>query len=189
MDQATYYEVVRISAESLEPSDAWATLVAYLESASGTPLPDLRSVDVHADVVSVQHQLERVVHAQPLPENLNAVYFGLFDTVENNDNRGIGFYVSGVEAFDPNDGDSLCSPAWWPDGRYLSSTCLDAIKAAELAAQSTMMPELRALLGYAGQLGAALIVVRFAAGGLFVGLKRVVGFDSGDFAELPEQRR
>ena len=41
------------------------------------------------------------------------------------------------------------------------------------------------LLAYAGELGAAMIVSRFASEDLFVGLRRVVGFDSGDFAELP----
>lgn len=186
MDQvASYYEVVRISAEFVDPINAWATLVAYLESVSGTPLPDLRTVDVQADLAQIQRQIERLVQSEPPPENLKAVYFGLFDTSDDDDNRGIGFYVSGVEAFDTNDGDSLCSPAWWPEGRYLSSASLDAIKAAELAAGSSEKTDLHSLLGYAGQLGAALIVVKFAAGIPFTGLKRVVGFDSGDFVELP----
>ena len=41
-------------------------------------------------------------------------------------------YVSGVEGFNPEDGDSLCGPARWPDGRYLQSAALDAIRALEV---------------------------------------------------------
>ena len=68
--------------------------------------------------------------------------------------------------------------------RYLSSSSLDAMKSAEIAAVESQEDELSALLGYAGQLGAAMIVTRFASNGCFPGLKRVVGFDSGDFAQL-----
>jgi hypothetical protein len=54
----------------------------------------------------------------------------------------VGYYLAGVEGFDPDDVDSLCDPAWWPEGRYLQSMLLQAVK------------------------------------------NRVVGFDSGDFAEF-----
>jgi hypothetical protein len=37
-------------------------------------------------------------------------------------------------------------------------------------------------LSYAGQLGTALLVSKFASAGVFAGYRRVVGFDSGDFA-------
>ena len=182
---AAFHEVVRISAECRHPTDGWLALVAYLESAAGTALPNLRSVDVAGDVRGVREQLEQLLQSEPMPRNLNAVWFGLFDAIEDDHKRTIGFYVAGVEAFDVNNGDSLCDPAWWPEGRYLSSTSLDAIKSAELAAASSKNPNVAAVLGYGGQLGAALIVVKFASAHLFGGLKRVVGFDSGDFSELP----
>ena len=101
--------------------------------------------------------------------------------------QGIGYYVAGVKGFDPSNDDTLCGPAWWPKGRYFVSEALDVVKELENEADEL---ELKAgeFLGYAGQLGAALIVSRFAASGLEKGRQIVVGFDSGDYAVVKGAR-
>lgn len=92
-----------------------------------------------------------------------------------------------VNRFDRRADDSLCDPVWWPEGRYLKSAALDAVKQVELAAAEAGDEAMRSLLSYAGQLGAALLVTKFASRGLFAGLPRVVGFDSGDLAVLDDR--
>jgi hypothetical protein len=180
----TFDDVLRMARQAEDVGAAWEGLVAYLEDRSGEPLPHLAGVDVKRDVEGVRRQLLKLVRTEPPPKDLNAVYFGLFDTVSDDGERGIGYYVAGVRGFDPNDGDSLCNPAWWPDGRYLRSQALNAVKHEEVSAGVRGQTDLRALLGYAGQLGAALLVSKFASSGLFPGHHYVVGFDSGDFAEI-----
>jgi hypothetical protein len=185
MDLApTFHDVVRIARAALDPASGWHSLVDYLEQHGLHSLPQLRSVDVQEDVRRIRRQLVELIEGEPPPKDLNAVYFGLFDTSDEEGAEGIGYYIAGVRRFDPEDGDSLCHPAWWPEGRYLSSSALDSIKDVELSFVASGEGEKRALLGYAGQLGAALLVSHFASKGLLPDLRRVVGFDSGDFAEI-----
>jgi hypothetical protein len=184
MDLAsTFNEVVRLVHDATDPVSGWSSLIGYLENRAGDQL-SIPAVSAGEDVRGLREQLEALVKAEPPPADLNAVYFGLFDTTDDGGREGIGYYVAGVEKFDPDDGDSLCSPAWWPEGRYLASAALNSIKEAELSSAAAGKEEVRCLLSYTGQLGAALLVSRFAARGLFLNLTRVVGFDSGDFAEM-----
>jgi hypothetical protein len=181
---STFHAVVALVARSAEPIPAWTQFIAYLESQSRVPLTALKAVEFAPDVRGLASQLQALVEAEPPPPNLNAIYFGLFDTADDDGVEGIGFYVSGVEGFDPEDGDSLCGPAWWPDGRYLQSAALDAIRALEVESGRAGKAELASLLGYAGQLGAAMLLAKFASRALFDALKIVVGFDSGDYSEI-----
>jgi len=183
MDLAsTFNEVVRLAHDATDPMSGWSSLIGYLEGWAGEPL-SIPVVSADEDVRDLRAQLEAVVKAEPPPAGLNAVYFGLFDTTDDGGREGVGYYVAGVKKFDPEDGDSLCSPAWWPEGRYLASAILNSVKEAELSSAAGK-EEVRALLSYAGQLGAALLISRFAVRGLFPNLTRVVGFDSGDFAAI-----
>ncbi len=125
-----------------------------------------------------------LLQAEPPQPDIQAVYFGLFDAEDDEGNEGIGYYVAGALAFEEDDPDSLVNPAWWPEGRYLDSRALDTVKAAELAVREAGRHDDGDLLGYAGQLGAALLISRFASAGLFPGRQRVVGFDDGDLVKL-----
>jgi hypothetical protein len=185
MDLAeSFHEVVRIAHRAEEPRVAWLSLTSYLQETSKSDLVDLAAVDIQADVEQVRRQLVELIQREPPPPDINALYFGLFDTIDDDGSRDIGYYVAGVEGFDPDTADTLCDPLWWPDGRYLSSAALSCVKNAELASGTRGQREVERLLGYAGQLGAALLVSRFASVGVLPGLRRVVGFDSGDIAEL-----
>ena len=66
----------------------------------------------------------------------------------------------------------------------MTSSALEHIKHEELLATRDGNKELTRLLGYAGQLGTALILVKFAVRELFRGKTRVVGFDEGDFVVI-----
>ena len=185
MDLAsTFDDVLSIARQGKNADTAWASLVRYLEERGGASLRQLADVDMQRDVESVRQHIQKLVSSEPPPSDLNAVYFGLFDAVDGDGAEVIGYYIAGVRGFDPEDGDSLCDPAWWPEKRYLRSEALDAVKDAELRAKAGGQTEVQALLGYAGQLGTALLVSRFSSAGLFPGRHCVVGFDSGDFAEI-----
>lgn len=185
MDLAQGFDdVVRIVKDSNDAASAWTSLVGYLESRIGDRIPQLANIDVREDVGEVRRQLEDLLKAEPPPGDLNAFYFGLFDGLSDNGAEAIGYYIAGVKGYDSRDDDTLRNPAWWPEGRHLGSVTLDAIKESELFAGTSQHPDRRAFLGYAGQLGAALIVSRFASAGLFPGRHRLVGFASGDFVEI-----
>lgn len=178
-------EVVRLSLDANDAREGWDGLIQYLEART-TPLTlgALRRTDIDEDVVRVRNQLQRLLAREPPTMRLNALWFGLFDTIEAGHIEGIGYYVAGLDHFAPEVPDSRCSPAWWPEGRYLRSVALSMVKVVEVAAQHARREADRALISYAGQLGAAIVVSRFASAGILPDLRRVVGFDSGDYVEI-----
>lgn len=160
----------------------WESLIGALARCC---VPDtvskLRRVDIESDVASVGQQLAKLFQQDPPPADIDAFWFGLFDGFDEDGSECIGYYVAGVRGFDPHDEDSVCSPAWSPEEGYLVSSALAAIKQAELDASRRDADDERDWLGYAGQLGAALLVSRFAAAELASERQLVVGFDSGDY--------
>lgn len=153
-------------AESIARSDApateaWRDFVALLVRLGCGRCADLRDVDVCADAASIRSQVLRVLRDEP-PPRMDAFSFGLFDCEERKGAEAIGFYVAGVEGFDPEDADSLCDPAWFPEGRFLESRALTAMKTTENAAPSE---DARETLAYLGRLGAATILVKAAMRG------------------------
>lgn len=179
----------RLGEGALNLGDGVAALLALLEKHAGGGgsaklrlLKELlKEIDVCEDVARVRRQIEKLLRSDPPPAEIDAFYFGLFDAAGDDGEESVGYYLAGVEGFDPADGDSLCDPRWWPDGRYLSSRALAAVKLAELAAASS---EDRELLGYAGMLGMAIFVSKFAATALPRPAAILVGFDSGDFVTI-----
>lgn len=61
-----------------------------------------------ACVDSIRHQLVKLIEREPPPDSLNAIYFGLFDTPDEEGAVGIGYYIAGVTRFDPENH----IPAW-----------------------------------------------------------------------------
>lgn len=182
--ESTFNDILSLARAATSVRAGWASLVRYLEERSGESLGKLADIDIDRDVENIHRQLQELVDSEPPPGDLNAVYFGLFDAVDDDDAEVIGYYIAGVKDFNPTDGDTLCDPAWWPEGRYLESDALNAVKNAEHSAKANGQTELRALLSYAGKLGGGLLISKFASAGLFPGQHCVVGFDEGDFAEI-----
>lgn len=172
-----YAEVVRI-AKGGDAQSCWRDLLRFLSLYA--TVDNLAAVAIDDDVRHVREQLTSLLAKEPPRFPVVALYFGLFDAMGERGVEEIGFYVAGVDRYDPNGPHCLCNPAWWPEGRYLASDALAEVKVAELSASGKE----RAFIGYAGQLGAALVVARFASASLVPTAIRVVGFDSGDVVEL-----
>jgi len=178
---SAYDEVARIGTAFGTAQSCWRDLMTYLSRQAD--IGGLSAVAIDEDVCSVGKQLKSLLENYPPDVPLTALYFGLYDGIDENGHEVAGFHVAGIEHFDPKNPESLCHPSWQPKGRYLKSASLDELKLAELAASG----EAREFLSYAGQLGVALIVSRFAAGSLVPDAVRVVGFDSGDYVEFLSQ--
>ena len=92
----------------------------------------------------------------------------------------IGFYVAGVNGFDPDDPESLVDPSYFPDDRFLEAGVLEAVKAAANADATR-----RDFYEYGLALGAACLLGRYSVRGRLARLRLVVGFDEGDYLVFP----
>ncbi len=176
------HEVVSLVKGAKDAASGFDGLVGHIRTKVGQDhVGPLTQVAIDSDVANVASQLDALVANEPPSSDIDTFWFGLFDALNDAGDETIGYYVAGVSGFDPKDHDTLCDPAWWPEGRYLSSEALSAIKTAELAAEDS---EVKMFLCYAGQLGAAILVSRFAIRGVQGDRRVVVGFDSGDLTEV-----
>src|SRR5262245_38450578 len=120
MDLAkSFHRVIEIAEGATTVDDAWASLVKYLHASLQAPRKtSFASVPIDQDVATVRASLKRLLRDEPPLKTIDAFYFGLFDAVDDSGTETIGYYVAGIAGFDPDDADTLCDPAWWPDGRY-----------------------------------------------------------------------
>lgn len=183
--ESSFYHVCALVNSTPNARDGWRSLASYLAAEVGAHVAEsLQAVSIDRDVAAVRSQIESAALRDPLPDGIDALWFGLFDTRDDDGAEQAGYYIAGIRGFDPEDPDSRCSPAWWPEGRYLECEALATIKTLELDARARGDEAASSFLGYAGQLGAALLVSRFAARALAGQRQVVVGFDSGDYATV-----
>ncbi|MBL8755004.1 MAG: hypothetical protein JNK15_16990 [Planctomycetes bacterium] len=181
--ESSFHHVCRLVNAAPTAQAGWHSLASFFVAETGaSALEALQAVAIDADVADVGSQVESAMRRDPIPEGIDALWFGVFDACDDRGAESIGYYVAGIRGFDPEDPDSRCSPAWWPEERYLACEALSTIKRLELEARARGDAASSAFLGYAGQLGAALLVSRFAARALAWQRQIVVGFDSGDYA-------
>lgn len=178
-----FHEVVRIASTAYDAAGGWIAFADFLRKRSGVDL-SMATAMIDSDIESVRAELRRIVTVSPVPSAIDTLYFGLYDAVDEDGIEVMGYYVSGVLGFDPRKTDSLCNPAWFPDDRELESSLLNRIKEEELRARREGKHAAAQLFGYAGQIGCAVLVSRFASHSVLPSLRCVVGFDSGDFAEV-----
>jgi hypothetical protein len=179
--EAAFHRVVEIANDARTASEGLRELVGCLRPSHGI-LRHLAALDIEADVAAMRVQLQALVRSEPVPQSVNAMWFGLFDLAD----ESVGYYVAGIEGYDPQCEEALSKPRVWPTQGYLRSDCLEAIKQAEFAARIADETASADLIAYAGQLGIALLLARFSSAGLFGKRHRIVGFDSGDFAEVAD---
>jgi len=173
--------VSSLGSSATSAQSGWERLVSALaDHCAASTVTKLREIDIEDDVASVSQQLNQLVRQDPPPDGIDAFWFGLFDALDEDGAECIGYYVAGFRGFDADDEDSLCSPSWSPECGYLASSVLAAIKQAEIDAGRRGAESEQSCLGYAGLLGAALLVSRFGAAALAGARSVVVGFDSGD---------
>jgi hypothetical protein len=179
-------DVLEIGNLANDPASGYRKLLDYLAKCSTKAvIRSLEGAAIDKDTASIRAQLLKLREKVPPPRGVKAVYFGLFDTMDDRGQESIGFYVTGHDEYDNHDPDSLGEPSWEPEGRYLRSQVLQQVKTAELAVGARGDAKVKALLGYAGQLGVAILLAKFASAGLFrKGTRYVVGFDSGDVVEV-----
>jgi hypothetical protein len=80
-------------------------------------------MDFPTDIASLASQVEGVVAVDPIPSEVTFLWFGLFDLRTGDEE---GFYISGGTGTNP---DRDQRRIYWPEGRYLTSRVLEAIKA------------------------------------------------------------
>ena len=79
--------------------------------------PNGRELIDHVDFgTALQHFANwflALVRAEPLPASIRALNFGLFES-----SGGCKLYVTGANAYDPQDSDWACANDWTPERRY-----------------------------------------------------------------------
>lgn len=146
----------------------------------------IRRIDWAADTARLGAWLAAVLRAEPPASAIDGLYFGLFNPTR----AGVAtadLYVAG-NPYDPEDGAWVCSPAWWPRGRYAKSRALDALYRTAYRDDDALKNDAE----YPVALGYAVLAVRALCRDvdrkLLLGdLKRRVvatGFDSGDILTL-----
>jgi hypothetical protein len=175
-----YERIKRIVNQSNDPQSTWSAMLAYVrELRPAIDTSALEPLDVAADVQSINQQLVRLFAVEPVPDVVEALYFGIFDAwdPDNRKTTYTGFYVSGASDYLPEDSASLCGPVYFPDERFLDSSLLDAIREAVWDQEDDSIAFQALCLGAAG------ILARHAApSGRAWHL--VVGFDEGDVIEV-----
>jgi hypothetical protein len=126
-----YDEVKAIIDRSDQPELAWRDAAGLLRGEwPSLQIGALDNVDVAREIDTVRAQILALLEREPIPADVDALYFGLFDAQGSGGTEDVftGFYVSGVVGYDPANEDSLAGPAYFPEGRYLDSPLLDTIR-------------------------------------------------------------
>jgi hypothetical protein len=186
IDFARFFDdILAIARRARSPSSGWARMCARATTEIGAmAIAPLLQLDLGEDARDLRRIVAGIRRREPIPRGVDTLLFGLFDALGEDGQPETGFYVAGVRGFDPADGDSLCEPAWWPDARYIGLDTLDVLHRTALASRNKQHKQ---LLDNTLRLGAAALLGRFSAGR--VGLRIVVAFDDGDFAEITAARR
>ena len=173
-----FHKIVAVVNASEDPISCWSTVLKITGQIHNRRL---RAAAVDAEITSVAEQIKRTVLAEPIPDGVRSLYFGLFDEVAAGSEQ-TGYYISGWSGENPEQWDGE-EPRYWPNGRYMISDWLNDIRREAVHKRDSVHRE-REVLEYAVTFGAAAILSRFAARSLCLGLPIFVGFDSGDCARV-----
>src|SRR5262245_43910072 len=86
----------------------------------------LRKLDFQKDAESLTKWLQRLLKKEPPPENVNGLWFGLYNPELDDGEPSCQMYVGGASGFDPcsDSHEWVCQQSWTPKGRYSSSQVL-----------------------------------------------------------------
>lgn len=170
-----FYEVQRLSRLSLPPSEMLKELLRF--RGDGDTPDSLRLLDLPFSqaILDARHWLNATLIADP-PPRLEVLWFGLFNTAEEDGTEPLNLYVAGASRWDDLEPDL----DYLPEGRYLFTDIFQQL------AQTSGNDD-----DYEVGLLIAAILVRHALAALKpAALTRVtpyavyVGFDSGDYTHL-----
>jgi hypothetical protein len=86
----------------------------------------LRKLDFDQDADSLTKWLSRLLKKEPPPDNINGLWFGLFNPTSFLGNPSCQMYIGGSAGFDPRSDSNewVCDLSWTPNGRYSKSRVL-----------------------------------------------------------------
>jgi len=85
-----------------------------------------RTLDFDKDAKKLTKWLERLITSEPIPANINGIWFGLYNPILPTGETSCQMYVGGSCEFDPNSSSDewVCNLSWLPEGRYSHSQIL-----------------------------------------------------------------
>lgn len=98
--------------------------------------PDLQStwdeisrLDFDADFRYLTRWVTDLIRTEPLPPEVNGLWFGMFNPILDDGRPTCQVYLAGSTRFDKSEpySDWQCGPEYWPNGRYANSEILTAI--------------------------------------------------------------
>jgi hypothetical protein len=86
----------------------------------------LRKLDFEGDAQSLSEWLAWLFENEPPPDNINGLWFGLYNPMLDDDEESCQMYVGGSSGFDQNSDSNewVCQLPWKPEGRYPASHVL-----------------------------------------------------------------
>jgi hypothetical protein len=86
----------------------------------------LRQLDYEKDAENLAKWLKRLWKKEPPPDDINGLWFGLFNPSSKKREVTCQMYVGGSATFDPSSESNewVCDLTWLPEGRYSSSDIL-----------------------------------------------------------------
>lgn len=124
---SVWRELELLTETSLSPNAAMSRFLGVCAASHAHPSwDDLAALDYDAGVLELEPWLTRLLTSEPPPPATNAFWVGLCNPLDQDDEPYADFYLSGSDAYDPDDEDYdwACDPSWFPEGRFASSSIL-----------------------------------------------------------------
>jgi hypothetical protein len=149
----------------------------------------LRDLPYPSGARFMREWLDQATAEDPLPSNVDGLWFGLFTPVYDDGEARADAYVRGCK-FDPVNPDWACSALWKPRGSYAHSDLLREVHRIAYGAPKGLGvdAEYPSVLGFTALSVAAWARSSATAGAAVARQRRqlVVGFDEGDMIHVGE---
>jgi hypothetical protein len=89
---------------------------------NGIILEFINKQNIHIHYLELTNWLKQLTSLEPIPEEVIAINFGLFESFES-----ITMYISGSTEWDPEDSDWATNNDYFPEGRYFNSNIFSKI--------------------------------------------------------------
>jgi hypothetical protein len=173
--------VSRIVRQARRTDKGFAALLDYCRSQCPSKQWDkLALLDATAAGDLASARVSEILAAEPAGRSIKFLCFGMFEAeFPGSKKPAVGYCLSGLKSFDPDDPDALCEPDYAPEDPYIRSELLDAILRAAHADRHA-----GTFIFYALLLGAGALLAKQSARNLTKKYRLIVGFDDGDVIEL-----